>query len=194
MTARRRRCGWLLGLGLILLISAAAQAAEFSAVIVTKFQGKESQGKIYVKGDKVHREFPTGDGMIVTILRPDKEIIWMVLPARQMYMEMPFTDEMVKDLTLAAKDLATMKHLGTETVNGYLTDKYETSVKDNGGQMKHLMWVSTKLGVPIKTTSPDGSFVMEYRDIKEGGVADGVFEPPSGFKKMTMPAGMPPMK
>ncbi|MBM4272971.1 MAG: DUF4412 domain-containing protein [Deltaproteobacteria bacterium] len=186
---------WLLGLSLVLLLSAPALAAEFSAVIFERFQGKEAQSKTYIKGDKVYREFPTGDGKTIVILRPDKKVIWMVMPDRKMYMEMPYTDEMVKDLKVAAKDVATEKHLGTETVNGYLTDKYETSVKDNGGQMKHLMWVSKKLGMPIKMVSPDGSFFLEYRDIKEGGVPDRVFEPPAGFEKMAMPGGMmPPLK
>jgi hypothetical protein len=44
--------------------------------------------------------------------------------------------------------------------------------------------------VPIRTASPDGSFFMEYRDIKEDSVADNVFEPPAGFEKMALPGGM----
>ncbi len=194
MTRRSWRLGILLGLVLMWLISTPAPAAEFSAVIFQRFQGKESQSKTYVKGDMVYREFPTGDGATIAILRPDKKVIWMVMPARKMYMEMPYTEEMVKDLKVTAEDVATQKHLGTETVSGYLSDKYETSVKDNGGQMKHFMWVSKKLGMPIKLVAPDGSFFMEYRDIKEGGVADKMFELPAGFEKMALPGGVPPMK
>ena len=186
------RLGWPLGLslGLVLLISATAPAAEFSAVIFQRYQGKESQNNTYVKGDKVYREFSTGNGRTIVILRPDKTVIWMIMPDQRMYMEMPYTEAMVKDLKVAAQDVATEKHLGTETVSGYLTDKYETTVKDNGGKIKHFMWVSKQLGVPIRTSSPDGSFFMEYRDIQEGSVADNVFEPPAGFEKMALPGGM----
>jgi len=76
----------------------------------------------------------------------------------------------------------------------WIEEKLGISAKDNRGQMKHFMWVSKKLGVPIKMVSPDGSFFMEYRDIKEGGVSDKVFEPPASFEKMSMPAWMPPIK
>jgi outer membrane lipoprotein-sorting protein len=67
-------------------------------------------------------------------------------------------------------------------------------VKTNGGTHRGTMWVAQKLGMPIKIVSADHSFTQEYRDIKEGGVDDAVFEIPPGYKKMTMPAGMPPMK
>jgi outer membrane lipoprotein-sorting protein len=176
------------------LLAGPIPAAEFSAVVVRRLNSQETQGKVYVKGDKVYREFVTGKEVTITILRPDKEVIWMVMPGRKVYMEMPVTEEMTGEPGQIAKDQASMTRLGTETVNGYLSDKYETSVKNNGGFIKHNMWVSKKLGVPIKITSPDGSFSMDYRDIKEGGVPDSVFEAPSGYQKMTRPAGAPAMK
>ncbi len=176
------------------LLAGPISAAEFSAVVVRRLNSQESQGKVYVKADKVYREFVTGKEVTITILRPDKEVIWMVMPGRKVFMEMPVTEEMTRELGQSAKDQASMTHLGTETVNGYLSDKYETSVKNNGGFIKHNMWVSKKLGVPIKITSPDGSFSMDYRDIKEGGVPDSVFEAPAGYQKMTSPGGAPAMK
>jgi len=176
------------------LLAGPISAAEFSAVVVRRLNSQESQGKVYVKGDKVYREFVTGREVTITILRPDKEVIWMVMPGRKVYMEMPLTEEMTRELGQLAKDQASMTHLGTETVNGYLSDKYETSVKNNGGFIKHTMWVSKKLGVPIKITSPEGSFSMDYRDIKEGGVPDSVFEAPAGYQKMNKPGEAPPMK
>jgi outer membrane lipoprotein-sorting protein len=176
------------------LLAGPIPAAEFSAVVVRRLDSQETQGKVYVKGDKVYREFVTGKEVTITILRPDKQVIWMVMPGRKVYMEMPLTKEMTRELGQFAKDQASMIHLGTETVNGYLSDKYETSVKNNGGFIKHTMWVSKKLGVPIKITSPEGSFSMDYRDIKEGGVPDSVFEAPLGYQKMTKPGGAPAMK
>src|SRR5512139_767573 len=156
MTARRRRCLALLGLGLIFLVPTATQAAEFSAVIVKRFEGKESQDKIYVKGDKVYGEVANGAGATIVILRRDKKVAWIVMPDQQMYTEMPYSEEMLKGLRPVI-DLSAAKYLATETVNGYLTDKYEVSVKNNGEKMKHFMWVSKKLETSIKETSVDGS-------------------------------------
>lgn len=176
---------WWLGAGW-------AQAAEFSAVIINRLESRETQGKIYMKGEKMRREFAAGEEVGITIVRPDKKVMWMLMPGQKTVMEMPFSKaSLEKMMGMSKEQQAEMKLLGPETVNGYETEKYETTVKGDGKPRKHFMWVSKKLGVPIKMTSPDGSFFMEYRDIKEGAVPDSVFEIPPGYQKMTMPPGMP---
>ncbi len=89
---------------------------------------------------------------------------------------------------------AKMKQVGTETVNGYACDKYETTITHQGKPMKVFTWVATDLGVPIKIVSEDGSFSIEYKDIKPGQVADSMFEVPQDYKKMKLPFAMPQMK
>jgi outer membrane lipoprotein-sorting protein len=171
-------------------LAGAAGAAEFSAVMVTQAGGQEMQGKIYVKGDKMRQE-RTGGGMEhIIIYDKNAKAMWMITPAQKMYMEMPITDKTRDQMAEAAKDIATKKLIGSETVNGYAADKYETTVKTGDGEMTHFVWIAKKLGIPIKMESPDGSFRMEYRDIKEGGVSDDLFRVPEGYQKMTMPGGM----
>lgn len=131
----------------------------------------------------MRRETSSNQGMITIYHHKEKRIL-MLMPERMVYMEMPVTEEMTRELLQLSQERAAMKLLGTETINGYLTDKYETSFKDNGGYITHYMWVSRKLDKPIKITSPDGSFLMEYRDIKEGGVPDQIFEVPPGYRNM----------
>ena len=54
----RRNLASLFGAVLLaFLLAALAQAAEFSATVVTNSGGEERQSKIYVKGDKIRREF-----------------------------------------------------------------------------------------------------------------------------------------
>lgn len=176
--------GWL-GVGL-------AQAAEFSATVVSRMEGQETKGKVYVSGKKMRREFSTPEGTNITIARPDKKVMWMLMPGQKMYMEMQFRpSKLEKGMEMPKDQKAEMKLLGTETVNGYQTEKFETTVKDKGAPIKQYMWVSKKLGVPIKMTSQDGSFSMEYLDIKEGDVPASLFEVPQGYQKMRMPPGMP---
>lgn len=52
----------LLVLAFLTLPVGAAAAAEFSAVIVTKSGGEERQSKIYIKGDKIRREYVNPGG------------------------------------------------------------------------------------------------------------------------------------
>ncbi|MDD2903792.1 MAG: DUF4412 domain-containing protein [Syntrophales bacterium] len=168
-----------------------AQAADFSAQVVSRTGSQEVKGKIYLQGEKMRQEFSAPEGLSINIFRPDKQVMWVIMPAQKMYMEMPFGQSDLGKTMQMPQDKAKMKLLGTETVNGYETEKYETTVKGRGREVKHYIWVAKKLGVPIKMTSADGSFSMEYRDIKEGNVPAAKFEVPPGYQKMTMPPGMP---
>jgi outer membrane lipoprotein-sorting protein len=171
-----------------------AWAAEFSALVVNKIANHEMQGKIYIKGDRARLESSTPLGSVISILRLDKKAMWMLMAGQKTYMEMPLDKEAYAKALNIPTDEASMKHLGTETINGFDTDKYETHVKTGGQEMKTTMWISKKLGVPLKIESANKSFIQEYKDIKEGGVDDALFELPAGYKKMTMPAGLPKMK
>jgi outer membrane lipoprotein-sorting protein len=171
-----------------------AWAAEFSALVVNKIANHEMQGKIYIKGDRARLESSTPLGSVISILRLDKKAMWMLMAGQKTYMEMPLDKEAYAKALNIPTDEASMKRLGTETINGFDTDKYETPVKTGGQEMKTTMWISKKLGVPLKIESANKSFIQEYKDIKEGGVDDALFELPAGYKKMTMPAGLPKMK
>ncbi len=192
-----RRPYWFGGiLTLILCLTAPlAQAAELSAKVVTTAEGQEMHGKVFMKGQKIRNEFQAGGETNISIVRPDKKVVWMLMPGEKMYMEMPITEEtQEKILIKKPEDQAKMKLLGTETVNGFECDKYEVDASQQGQSVKQFVWIAKKLQMPIKSVTADGSMSMEYRDIKVGGVPDSVFELPQGYEKMQMPFQMPPMK
>jgi hypothetical protein len=86
----------------------------------------------------------------------------------------------------------TKKLLGTENLNGYEAEKYEvTDIKANDQERQVIMWISKKSGMPLRIESSAKSYTL---DIKEGGVNDALFEVPTGYQKMNMPAGMPNSK
>lgn len=194
----KRQCvmGWMAAI-ILCLSPSLAQAAELSANVITKADGEEMRGKIFMKGQKIRNEFDAGGQTNVSIVRPDKKVVWMLMPAEKMYMEMPITEEaQEKILIKKPEDQVKMKLVGTETVNGYECEKYEYEVpiSPEGQPSKHFTWIAKKLQMPIKAMAADGSFSMEYQDIKVGGVADSLFEVPQDYQKMAMPFQMPPMK
>ena len=191
-----QRSLWGIALGTVLLLAASlVQAAEFTATMVTKAGGVEIPGKIYVKENKVRNEVQAGGQTSIHILRPDKKVVWIIMPQQKAYLEMPITQEaQQKMLPLTEDQKAKMKKVGTETINGYACDKYETTMSHQGKPMQVFTWVATDLGVPIKIVSEDGSFSMEYKDIKPGQVADSLFDVPQDYKKMQLPFAMPPSK
>jgi hypothetical protein len=167
-----------------------ALALEFSANMVnTSKGGKGMTSKVYMKDKKFRWESMKQD--TITISRQDLMKTWIIMPKQKSYMEMtldPSKDQAPRE---KMKGEISRKLIGSDTVDGHPTKKYEITYKDGQKQMKSYQWLATDLAnFPIKSAAVDGSWSMEYRNIKMGGQADSLFEAPKGYKKMAMP-GVP---
>jgi len=189
----------------LLALGGAARAADFSADFTEKTGPVAKSGKVYVKGLKVMREETQGRQRHATIIRMDKKLVWILNPADKTYMEIAGAGKEAAAMSSDPKALAALKRLGerkrvgTETVNGYVCDKYAFIYRDKSMGTQY-QWVSTRLKVPIRIEhkSPRFSMLIEYKNIKEGKVADSIFEIPKGYRKVSVPGlggmrGMPGM-
>ncbi|MDI6755354.1 MAG: hypothetical protein QME78_13285 [Thermodesulfobacteriota bacterium] len=161
-------------------------AAEFSADMINKAQGQTLQSKIYMKKNKIRLE--TKGEEAYSIVRTDKNVAWMVFPKDKAYMEMIPQGPQVQGEKL--KGEVSRKYLGSETIDGRPTKKYEVILKDADISDKAYQWMATDLNYPIKISAVDGSWSTEYKNIKVGAQPDSLFELPAGYEKMAMP-GMP---
>ena len=168
-----------------------ANAAEFSADMLSN---NVIKGKIYVKGENFRQEIKTPGGNQVMIFRNDKGLVWTLMPQNRMYLEMSGTAMGDINPRVVQKEIektAKKEHLGKENVNGYTCEKYKFIFRDKS-KGSTIQWLSKKLKFPVKMeiNSPDGQVVIEYKNIKETKLSDSLFKVPSGYRKMTMPAGM----
>lgn len=184
---KSRGLGWW-ALLIILAVPGLAAAAEFSAQMVVKDGDKIMPGKIYVQDGKMRQEFLDEAGQTVTIVRPDKKVIWVLMPQEKTYFEMPLKARLPGQFIQIPPEALQKRLLGTETVNGYVANKFEVTVRGGKeGMMKQTIWEAQKLGVPIKAVCGERDFSIEYRNIKEGPVAARLFNLPPGFKKIATP-------
>ncbi|WAC08112.1 MAG: DUF4412 domain-containing protein [Thermodesulfobacteriota bacterium] len=187
---------------LVFLSALSSWAAEFSADMIQKMQGQTQTGKVFIKGKKMRMEMNTpgntGNKM-VHIMLPEENKTIIIMTEEKTYMEMKATNNPGSPPSSNKEDLekvATFKQLGTETINGYLCDRYQVIFHDkNQGTM--TQWYSKKLNFPIKMVSqgPQGEIVTEYQNIKEDAIPDTNFLIPPDYQKMPMPGmgghGMP---
>jgi hypothetical protein len=159
------------------------QAAEFSAdmALTSKEGGRMNDIKIYVKNNRMRQEFSEGAGRQVSISRPDKNLVWFVMPDEKMYMESDLSTDKNSMKEWKVENEQKAKFVGKETVNGFACKKYE--VKEGGDTV--TTWISEELNYPIKSKGKDWEF--ELKNIKKGGVADSLFEVPAGYRKMEIP-------
>jgi outer membrane lipoprotein-sorting protein len=187
----RLRLVIVLGIFISLIVfSSMALAAEFSAdLIIDNPEGKFT-GKVYVKGDKIRQEFLKEDEKQVMILRLDKGVTWTLMPMAKMYMEIPGIGKEAADpeIEKKIKDMAEKKSLGKEKVSGYVCEKYQYIYHDKSLGIL-TQWLSKRLNYPIKTEYKAAAYHMltEYKNIKEEGIPNSLFEIPSGYQKMQLP-------
>lgn len=171
----------LLGIAMFGMVGPAA-AEEFWAQFVMKTPGEilPVKGTIFVKNGLVRHEVHERGDRQITVVRPDKGVIWVLNSDDKMYLEIVYQeadrrfDSWTPDMEKKARVL------GKDTVSGISCKKYELS---EGGS-RTVFWVSPKLNFPLKIEGPDGT--MEYKNITEGPVADTLFEPPVDYERITM--------
>lgn len=183
---------WLAALVLLYLAQPAfADGAQFSADMVQKAAGQTQTMRIYQGGKKMRMEMTSGGNQqTISIVDLAARKMFMLMPANKVYMEMPL-DTNTAAWAVDEKsrgDYFEMKHVGTETVNGYVCDKYVLTPKKPGLE-KSTAWIAKKLGYLIKSVGENYS--MELTNIKEGPQAASLFTVPKGYQKMPGMGGLP---
>ena len=191
-----------LGLFMVILFltvpafSGSSNAVDFSADMVNKLPMGEINGKMFFKGGNFRQEMMMGGQKHITIFRKDKGLVWVLIPAQMMYMEMQEgSRQNMAPVDLDEIDkMGEKKYLGKEKVNGYMCSKYRYTLHDKSSGTA-IYWISEKLNFPVKMEmdGQSGHMVMEYKNISEKTVPASLFNIPDGYQKMSMPMmpGMP---
>jgi len=173
---------------------------EFSADVFDN-QKQASQSKIYFAKDKVRFESadkdPRRGGALIMNLATqtstvimDQQHMYMEMPAQMASQRMAYNFFRTGDVESACSDWAqlpankggTCHKVGSETVNGRSTVKYEGTNAKGGST---TFWIDPKLRFPVKWQA--GNNGGELRNIQEGSQPSSLFEIPAGYKKFEMP-------
>ena len=169
--------------------SAAEAPMEFSANMVSRTSEGTVSGKIYCAGQKMRTETPDA----IMIVRLDKNLSWMIMPAEQMYMEQAIDRNALPRTSQHVAGEIERVSMGKEEVNGQSTEKFKVTYKEGTAQLVMYQWVADS-GFPVKMEAADGSWSVEYKNIVIGPQSASLFEVPAGYQMMTVPIGMPYLK
>jgi outer membrane lipoprotein-sorting protein len=170
--------------------------AEYSGDrVIESAQGTLTQ-KVYSAAGKERMEMDMGGMQSVMILRPDKKLAWMLMPAHRMYMELDLS-QAKQQASSGPPDDVTIEKVGEEAVEGRSATKYKMLMRDKsaGG----FMWF-TDDGIPVKMDmlSREGKqksrITMTLRNLEIGRQDASLFELPAGYSKMPNMGGMNPFK
>ena len=178
---------------IVLSLTTNLSAIEFSADMVSTAHGRSTTSKIFAK-DQMFRMESKG-APTYSIVRGDKHVAWLVIPDQKSYMETKSNPSQEPRAEEKVRGEISRQLLGTETVDGHPTQKYEITYMDGDKPEKMHQWMATDIKLPVKMAAVDGVWTIEYKNIKMGSQPASLFETPSGYRKIEVPStpAMPKM-
>lgn len=168
---------------------------EYSADTSMEMERGAMKGHVYAAPGKERREMEQGGQKMITIMRQDKKVVWMLMPEQKMYMESPMGGGNDQQGNMSDYKIEQTK-MGTETVNGVSATKGKVIMTDSkGAKMGGFMW-TTADGIVVKTdviAMDKGSKMrmkMELTNLKVSHQDQALFEIPAGYVAMDMGAMM----
>jgi hypothetical protein len=191
MTRTRRAAGLappLLGSFLVFCtvggVSSLADALEFSADQITHANGKTRTANIYYRDDRWRLEHQDPGPVSVTIVRKDKQVMWLLISRLKHYKEIPYDAAQAPKVQETLNGEVSRESIGTETLDGHPTTLYEVQVKNGTQTDSYYQWLATDIRFPLKLAKKDGSWMVEYRRVRIRHLSDFLFWLPVNFQPL----------
>ena len=183
----------------MLLLAATAHAqlelqpqVAFSASRVISVSGVDQamEGPYYYSPGRHRSEMNAQGQSFTAIIREDRNLIWMLMPQLNMYMELSFDDrELGRGGAFEGAEVLQSRELGREDINGMRTTRYEVTVRNpDGDSATGTVWATAE-NIPMKMDMVVDSgerVVLELRDVRIGPQPDELFEVPAGYTGMSL--------
>lgn len=156
-------------------------ALEFTADQVTKIDGRTQKAIIYYRDQMWRIEHHTMGPVNVSIVRKDKQVVWLLLSRMKHFKTLPYSPEQDLRVSEQLQGEVSRQEIGTEVREGHPTILYEVTTKQGELVEVYYQWVATDIHFPMKLARKDGSWIVEYQHVKLRSVSDYLFNLPLNF-------------
>jgi hypothetical protein len=154
-------------------------------------------GRVHHSAGLERREVNNGGEKVIVISRPDKKLMWSLMPSERMYMEMAIGEEKKSRDDVSQYDIE-QTPAGEEMLNGLRTSKSKIIMKPKKPDGSKLggFWWTTREGIVVKMdllAIDQGSkerIKSELSNLQVGKQDPQLFEVPPGYEKMGGMGGM----
>jgi len=175
--------------------SSALSGAEFSADLKIKQPDKEYEFKYYAQDNLYRLEKLTGEYRILVIADRKLDITWALNPEEKAYIELKGLDAVffnpIRAWEETRKRNTNKKQVGTETILGYLCEKYTYTYPEKK-EPSVEGWYSPKLNQFIRQivhySGGQGDGLLEMTNIVEAPQDDSLFKVPADYQREKSPA------
>jgi hypothetical protein len=163
-----------------------APMVEYSADRIVETDAGTLEGKVYSAKDRERAETTMQGMQTVMILRRDKQLGWMLMPAQKMYQQVDLAKARQQSGAAPDSDVE-ITQVGSESVSGFDTTKYKMLMKD--GSAGGFIWITSE-GIAVKMdmlSKADGAktrVTMTLTNVQIGTQDPQLFEVPEGYAAM----------
>ncbi|MDH4086673.1 MAG: hypothetical protein OEV27_06080 [Nitrospira sp.] len=165
----------------LLLPALQAKALEFTADQITKIDGRSQKSNVYYRDNMWRIEHHTMGPVNVSIVRKDKQVVWLLLSRIKHFKAIPYNAEQELRVTETLPGEVSREEIGQEVREGHPTVLYEVTTRQGEQVDVYYQWVATDIHFPMKLAKKDGSWIMEYQHVKMRSVPDSLFNLPLNF-------------
>lgn len=161
-----------------------AWALEFTADQVTKTGGQTRRANIYYRDDCWRIEHHSMSPVNVTIVRKDKQVVWLLLSRMKHFKTVPYDPDQDLKVSERLDGEVSREEIGTEIREGHPTILYQVTVKQGERTEEYYQWLATDIRFPMKLAKKDGSWIVEYQHVRMRPVSDYLFQLPVNFQPL----------
>lgn len=161
-----------------------SRALEFTADQVTRIDGHSRKALIYYRDDRWRLEHFDAGPVNVTIVRKDKDVMWLLLSRMRHFKTVPYDPEQAPKVSERLEGEVAREEIGSETLDGHPTTLYEVTVQKGDRMDVYYQWLATDIKFPLKLARKDGSWVVEYRHVRLKPLSDFLFQLPVNFQPL----------
>lgn len=161
-------------------------SVEYSADRVMETEAGTFEGKVYAAKDKERSETSMQGMTSVMILRRDKQLGYMLMPAQKMYSQMDFGKAQQQSGAQPA-DQVEITEVGSDTIEGQATTKYKLIMKD--GSAGGFMWftkdgIMMKMDTVVKNGRNKSRMTITLKNVRIASQDASLFEVPAGYNAL----------
>ncbi|WP_447978219.1 hypothetical protein [Candidatus Nitrospira bockiana] len=176
---------WILALAAVLSLPVSGSwALEFTADQITRIDGHSRRANIYYRDDRWRLEHHDLNPVNVTIVRKDKQVMWLLLSRMRHFKTVPYDPEQAPKVSETLEGEVEREEIGTEVLDGHPTTLYQVTVRKGDRTEVYYQWLANDIRFPLKLARKDGSWLVEYRNVKLRPVSDFLFQLPVNFQPL----------
>jgi len=163
---------------------AGAWALEFTADQVTKTNGRVHKASIYYRDTMWRLDHQDLGPVNVTIVRKDKQVMWLLLSRMKHFKTVPYDPQQAPKVGERLEGEVGREEIGSEVYDGHPTTLYQVTVRLGGREVVYYQWLAADIRFPVKLARKDGSWIVEYHNVKLRTVSDYMFQLPVNFRPL----------